>query len=139
MNEITPAQAFEEKIKDRLKRDLGDLIPDEMLTKLIEKAIASIFFEPVVSRSTYGNVIDSKPSWFQTEVERLLKARVQEFLNTYMKEHEAEIKEKFSRILETKGPELVANFFIGILMGQQSMMVQNLQNAFQTLLQNKIY
>ena len=137
MSEIAPLQSFEEKIKERLKRDIGDLIPDEMLTTLIEKSINQIFHEPRIKKNDWGSVLESKPSWFQETVENLLQKEVNRLIRDYIKDHEEDIKAQFTKILETKGPELLANFFIGILVGQQNMMTFHFQSAIQQILLDK--
>lgn len=137
MPDIIPAQAFEDKIKDRLRQDIGSLMPDDVLQQLIVKAINSIFLEPRVSRNSYGSVTDTKPSWFQETVERLLRQQIDKLLNDYVKEHEAELKAKFTEILATKGPELIANWFINVLLGQQQYMIMNIQAWLQNILQNR--
>ena len=137
MNEVVPSQVFEEKIKDRLRRDIGDLIPDEVLAQLIQRSINSIFFEPIVQKSNYGHILESKPSWFQETVENLLRKEVDRLLRDYIENNREALKNEFTKILETKGPELVANFFMGVLLGQQSSMVWNIQQTLQNLTQNR--
>jgi hypothetical protein len=131
MNEVVPSQAFEEKIKDRLRRDIGDLIPDEVLAQLIQRSINSIFFEPRVKKSEYGHTLESKPSWFQETVEGLLRKEVDRLLHDYLENNREALKAEFTKILETKGPELVAGFFIGVLLNQQSAMAWTIQQILQ--------
>lgn len=137
MADIIPAQAFEEKIKDRLRQDIGSLMPDEVLQQLITKTIQSIFLDRRTSRNTYGSVTEDKPSWFQETVETLLRQRISKLLDEYIKEHEADLKARFTEILATKGPELIANWFIGVLTGSQQQTVWSVQNWIQSIMQNR--
>ena len=43
--ELTPSQNFEQKIKEKLTKDIGDLMPDELLVSLIERSIEDCFFK----------------------------------------------------------------------------------------------
>ena len=38
-NEPVPAKSFEEKMKDRIRESIGELISDEELAKLIRKSL----------------------------------------------------------------------------------------------------
>lgn len=88
--ELTPQQSFEEKIRDRMRDDIGDLVPDEVLADLMQKAIQEMFFTRR-STSSYGNKTEL-PSWFEAETEKLLSIKARETLHAYMEENKDEIE-----------------------------------------------
>jgi hypothetical protein len=54
-NEIAPMQAFTDRLKEGLRDDVAKLMPDEMLSELIEKVVREEFFEGKPIRDNYSN------------------------------------------------------------------------------------
>jgi hypothetical protein len=75
-NELTPQQLFEEKIKARLRAEIGDLIPDDVLKDLLGKAIQEMFFTRRESRPDNWHGKHIFPSWFEETVGQLLRDRL---------------------------------------------------------------
>ena len=74
---VDPAKAFEQRVMDKVRADIGALIPDEVLAGLVQKAVHETFFKPSKVRKNPGSnwdhdMIDG-PSWFQEEVSRQVK------------------------------------------------------------------
>lgn len=85
---LNPMEEFQSRVLEKLKTDIGALMPDEALKSLVNKAVDGLFFQPtkVKERVGYQEQWVDGPSWFQTEVSRqigpLLKAEVAEQVAT---------------------------------------------------------
>lgn len=78
--EIAQKKSFEEKMKDRIKESIGDLIDDEKLTELVEQGIKSAFLEPrpVYSKSTFsrGQIDRHDPPYIEEMLKEFLAERM---------------------------------------------------------------
>lgn len=91
--ELTPQQRFEEKVRDRLRENIGDLIPDDVLSKMIQDTMQKLFFHrPMVDEGDRWNKkMVEKPSWFENEV----REQTEKMLRPLVLRHVAEaIEEK---------------------------------------------
>lgn len=128
--ELTTQQTFEENIKERLRRDIGDLLPDSVLSDLVTKAVNSLFFEPRKNRSQWGTEIYEK-SWFLQEVEKLMKERIQEEVKTFFTENRNEVLTKFTEAIKEELPRLLAGFVLDTFTGASNQIQLDLQNRIQ--------
>lgn len=49
--QIAPQQAFEENLKERIRSDIGNLMPDEVLKQMIEKVLEDAFLKKTQVRT----------------------------------------------------------------------------------------
>lgn len=81
-----PMEEFKKRVLDKLKGDIGSLMPEEALAELVQNAVKDAFFTrkeiPKPGRDYYSKETIASPSWFEDEltrqVEPLLKARITE-------------------------------------------------------------
>ena len=131
---LTPQQTFEENIKDRLRKDIGDLIPPEVLSQLVTKAMTEMFFtrkrEP--EHSGYNAKIIEKPSWFDLCVKETMQPFIKDHLDAWLKENSEVIKQCIVDEITKNGPALLAGTFLKMLTdisaGNAYSMVNDLTN-----------
>lgn len=101
-NELTPMQTFEQKVKDRLVKDIGDLIPDEALKALVDKAMDNAFFEPqiVMEGTGYQQKQVSKPSVFEQTVKELLEPLLREQIKLWICDNEETVLKNIQQFLD---------------------------------------
>ena len=46
MSDIEKTKSFQERMKDRIKKDIGELMTDDELSAIVERAVNEIFFKP---------------------------------------------------------------------------------------------
>lgn len=92
MGEVTkpgnPLEEFKQRVLEKLKADIGSLMPDEVVGGLVQQAIKESFFTrkevPKPGRASYSTETVLAPSWFQAEImaqiEPKLKAQIREFV-----------------------------------------------------------
>lgn len=93
MSEIAKTQSFEERMKERVKENIGDLITDEELSKIVHKNMEDIFFKPRIKKNTFGSVISEEPPLLHELLQKELETAVQEEVKKYMKDHKDEVLE----------------------------------------------
>lgn len=133
--QLTPQQQFEQKIIERLRADIGNLLPDNVLSSLVEKAIENMFFIRTERETSYYKKV-VEPSWFEKEVEKQLQANIVIAVQAYFKEHAPELIQQASAAIAADAPKLLAAFFISMLQSNANGMGWQLSTWLQQTLQN---
>jgi hypothetical protein len=73
MNELArkvdPMEDFKVKLQERVRNDIRDLLPEDAVAALVQKAIEDEFFKPrKVDTGGYNGRTEERPSWFVSEV-----------------------------------------------------------------------
>lgn len=121
---LTPQQQFEENIKDRLRKDVGSLLPDDVLAKLVEKSVQEIFFTRTVEKDRYGYVQKDEPSWFTKEVDRQLKGSIAAALTNYFEQNKEAISKLVVEHIVAKTPQVLASIIVGAFLAKSHDMIQ---------------
>jgi hypothetical protein len=104
---LTAQQSFQEKIGDRLRSDIGDLIPDDALAEMVNKAINDMFFTP--KEGNPGGYHSAKlPSWFQDEVEKVLHSEMQKHIKKWVHANEYEIESAVKESMTSASGDILA-------------------------------
>lgn len=93
---------FQEKISQKLRDDIGELLPNDALSKLIERAIEENFFkERVVETGSYHIPTRTEPSWFVATIKEMTEKMVREHVGKWCEENkdvfEKKVDQFFSR------------------------------------------
>lgn len=101
---LTPQQKFEERIKAKLVDDIGELLPDEVLSGMVESAMKEAFFKPRkirVERSYGGGstVEDGEP-WLIEVIRELVDAQVKEQAEKFLAANADHMKERLDEIIK---------------------------------------
>jgi hypothetical protein len=98
---LTENKAFAERIFDRIKDGLGDLMTDDELKVLLDRAVDEAFFKPrTVPDGRWGDRTREVPAHFVTMTRELMDKQVQQQVNDYFETHADEIKEKVAEVLQ---------------------------------------
>lgn len=79
-NAIQLSQPLHEKVYERIRDSIGDLMTDEDLKILVDEAAKKAFFEPIPGSRTYDS--PTQPFLVQ-QIERLLQERVRDAVNEW--------------------------------------------------------
>lgn len=121
-----PMKTFQERVLNKVRTDIADMLPEEAIKSMFDQAIQSIFFKEIPPKTdSYGRIsTPAQPSWFVQEVTRqaepLLKAHIAE----RMKEFEPQIQQAVKDFIKTES--------IAIIIGGTMSQVAHRQ-AFQDL------
>lgn len=124
---LTPQQTFEKTIEDRLRKDMGELIPDEVLKEIVEKAMNKFFFEGEKTDSRYGTRID--PPWIVNVVKPLVEQQAREEVSKWCKENSEEIQKILEEVVGNNMGDLIRNGFNSITESIFNNFRYNLENA----------
>lgn len=106
MNEIAKAATFQERVINKLRDDIGSLMTEEELQKLVKEAAERLFFRPTEVKDRWGTVTSHEPAEFMKICKELLAPRVREAAAEYMKAH--------PEIIEEVVRKIVAEGFLGV-------------------------
>jgi hypothetical protein len=96
---LTENKAFAERIFDRIKDGLGDLMTDDELKILLDRAVHEAFFkERTVPNGHYGT--KQEPAYFVQMTRDLLQKEVQAQVAEYIEVNRDAIKEKVAEVLQ---------------------------------------
>jgi Glu-tRNA(Gln) amidotransferase subunit E-like FAD-binding protein len=102
-NEIQQSKSFEDRMRDRIRESIGDLIDDETLTKLIHSGIQKTFFqERLIAKSStfYGKDSHKEPLIVEI-LKELLEEQVREAVDEYIKSNHDEIMEQIKQVVDS--------------------------------------
>lgn len=139
MSELTPQQQFEEKLKDRIRRDIGELMPDEALSTMVQACVDKVFNEVVEIKDYYGKVTGYKKNWLQEEILKLLTPRMNELIKEHLEKNKEAISKAVSDEISSSGPRILSDYLISVLtmnMQQQRWSIEaNLESRLRNALQ----
>jgi predicted regulator of amino acid metabolism with ACT domain len=98
-NEIATNKTFQDKMFERVRDQMGDLLTDEELKKIVEQAIQKAFFESISINTGYGNTTQ-KPSLFIHLIQEELKVRVNSAVSEWLKANESVVKESIENVIK---------------------------------------
>lgn len=135
--ELTPMQNFEAKVKERLIKDIGELMPDEALTALVKKAAEECFFKPQekIIGEGYNQRKTTIPSVFEEIVKELLTERMDQAINKWLLEHSDLMAKELKSFIECNAEQAVmkgiASMFSQPFEIMQSTIQMNILNNIQ--------
>lgn len=83
-----PMADFQNKLRERIRNDIRELLPEDAIQSLVKRAIDEEFFKDriVDDRSYYGGTRKA-PSLFVEEVVKAAKPLITEAIDRFIKEH----------------------------------------------------
>ena len=97
MTALIIPQTFEEKMKDRIRESIGELITDKELTELVHKSVDQVFFAPTEIGDAYHR--KEGPSLLNGLIKELLTPQVREAVDQYIKDHPDEVIKTVKEVL----------------------------------------
>lgn len=122
----SPLAQFREKVAERIRADIGDLMPDEMLQEIVKQSI-----EAELNRPIGGEY--SKTPWLQTEVRKHIGDKVHAEARRQIEEKEKEIGAMLADEIRKQLPEMMATIFLTLIKGQAWQMESALANFAQKM------
>lgn len=100
--DLTPQQKFEERIKAKLVDDIGQLLPDDVLSAMVEAAMKEAFFKPrkIVDNSGYHQrIVDGDP-WLVEVLRDLVGEQVKHEVKAFAEANREEITRQLDMIIK---------------------------------------
>jgi hypothetical protein len=129
---VTTPKTFEEKLTDRIKENIGDLIPDEELKKILERGIDKIFFQARPPAPNSGYSTQPRCSLAEELAEKCIKEAVDRLVTQFIKDNTDKIIENLRPTFEQRLGDIVLNAFN--MRAQSDMMIfgENLVNRIRS-------
>ena len=86
-----PVLTFEQRMKDRIKDSIGELMSDEDLAKLVHRGVEEAFFTDRVAGQGYN--ARTSPPLMHEIVGDLMAEQIGALAKEWIKEHEQEVRE----------------------------------------------
>jgi hypothetical protein len=98
----TPMETFKQTVMEKLKTDIGSLMPEDALKDLVAQAIKETFFTPriVEEQSGWQTKKIEKPGWFVEAVTDAIKPMLQKIIQENVDEYKAMIEQHVLSALE---------------------------------------
>lgn len=95
MNSISNGIAlrdFQETVKQKLRETIGEMMPTEVLQKLIEETVREVYLSPIIKQESYGNT-RVEPSVVIQLIDKSIRAMVEvEVQKWFSENHQAMVQ-----------------------------------------------
>jgi ATP-dependent 26S proteasome regulatory subunit len=110
--EITTSKTFQDKMFERIRDQMGDLLTEEDLKKMVDAAMQKAFFDPIIERNSYGSVTNPNgPSAFVKMIEKLMTEQVGKEIRVWLDAHPEEVTKALTESLEKGMFKMALNYF----------------------------
>ena len=112
-NDVTPTAEFQERMFNRIREQIGDLMSDEDLKKITTAAIDKAFFEPrkLVDTGGYSNrMVEAEPLFVEL-MRKELQPAFHKAIKEWLTENPAVVKEVLDEMLAKGMVSYLASFF----------------------------
>lgn len=95
-NEVTAPKTLQERVGERIKQQIGELMTDEDMKTLVERAMNEAFFTERITKDEYGRERSRTPPQIVVIVKDLLQERVEASAKAWLEQH----KDEFAKQLD---------------------------------------
>ena len=128
-NEITTKQSFEDRIIDRIKQGIGDMMTDEELKSILSKGVEKVFFEPRFTGVDRWGTMESKRSLCDEVIANHLEQKLREVINEWVKSNPDAMQNAIESTLKASVAEVVMQAINARFEPAIRMTVQNMKSS----------
>jgi hypothetical protein len=129
MNAVVQAKSLQERVGERIRDQIGDLLTDDDLKKLVEGALREAFFTPYTRKNEWGNVVESKTPLIVEIVRDLLKPQVEAAARAWMIANAADITKHIDDALGKGALAFLTGWLDNRLMNETEEFANRIQRA----------
>jgi len=96
--DITTTKDFQTRMFERIRDQMGDLMTEDDMRKLIEQAVQKAFFEERIERKIYGSDV-RHPAAFVEMVKDAAKPMIQTAVDAWVTDNKDKLAEKIDAIV----------------------------------------
>lgn len=127
-NNIQIPLTFQDKLAQRMREQIGELLTEEDLKKLTERAVEEMFFKPRVVVGQW-NQTSTQPPWFVAEFGKLAEPVLREEMQRWLNEHPDEVRDILRQSIEKGVAGMVMSQFNVLLSSALSQFHANAAQA----------
>jgi hypothetical protein len=136
MTDIVESKTFEQRMKERIRDSIGDLISDEDLTKMVDRSLEEVFFKPRSNpkHASYYNAGEPAtiPPLLHELVKEVMEANVQAAVREYIGSHTEEVNATIQKVVQ----EGIGVAVLGAMNSMFNYQLSNLQNNISQQINN---
>jgi hypothetical protein len=104
MTDIVESKTFEQRMKERIRDSIGDLISDEDLTKMVDRSLEEVFFKPRPNPkyASYYNAGEPAtiPPLLHELVKEVMEANVQAAVREWIGSNQEEVNATIQQVIQ---------------------------------------
>jgi len=104
--EIQQKQTFEERMMDKIRESIGDLMTQEELKKILERGVEKALFESRQVKDCYGGY-RTIPSVLDEAVSKFLQPAMDKAVSDWIDTHQVELKAAVDKAVQAGAGEAV--------------------------------
>jgi hypothetical protein len=134
MTDIVESKTFEQRMKERIRDSIGDLISDEDLTKMVDRSLEEVFFKPRSNPkyTSYYNCSEPAtiPPLLHELVKEVMESQVQAAIREYIGSHTEEVNAIIQKVVQEGSGTAILKALDNMFSYQLSNFQANITNQF---------
>jgi hypothetical protein len=136
MTDIVESKTFEQRMKERIRDSIGDLISDEDLTKMVDRSLEEVFFKPRPNPkyASYYNAGEPAtiPPLLHDIIKEVMEANVQAAVREWIGSNQEEVNAIIQKVVQ----EGIGSAVLGAMNSMFNHQLSNLQNNISQQISN---
>ena len=108
--EIVVKASFEERMTDRIKDLLGEVMTDDELKKIVQRGIENAFFQPQMKKNQWGSEIVDEPLAIKA-VRQFARERADAVVEQWLKENTDKVSDILDGVIRAGVAKICAEAF----------------------------
>jgi predicted house-cleaning noncanonical NTP pyrophosphatase (MazG superfamily) len=136
MTDIVESKTFEQRMKERIRDSIGDLISDEDLTKMVDRSLEEVFFKPRPNPKHTAYYNSGEPATIPPLLHELVKEVLEANVQAAVREYIGSNQEEVNAIIQKVVQEGIGAAVLGAMNSMFSHQLMNLQNNISQQISN---
>ena len=130
MTDMATTKSFADRMKERIRESIGELITDDDLLKMVERGIDEVFFDERTVRDGYR--FRTVPPLIHSAVRESLDARMDVAVENWVRSHEDEVMHAVHQAVQQGAGEAILQAFRNHFAQALREMGMNIENNFRS-------
>lgn len=113
-NKLALSQTYQEKMRDRIREAMGDLLTDKDIKIIIEKGVDDFLFKPRYRPRSNGYGNEELPPYISLWVEKFLSVRIMEAVQEWIKNNPEKFEESIKKVIQEGAGKAMMTAFLRI-------------------------
>lgn len=87
MTTVATTKDFQERLYEKIRTDIGSLMSDVDIKKLVDTAMERVFFTPEVKKDQWGHQTSVKPPKIEQLIQELLEPALRKAISEWLNTH----------------------------------------------------
>lgn len=127
MSEIAVTKDFQQRMFERVRDQIGDLLTDEDLSRIVNESVRRAFFDSSVTIDRYGSQVRGEPP-FIAMIRDLIDKQFRQHVKDWVKENDELLKQEVLSRLSHAFPSMLTGMIRSIVDGNTMNILNELRN-----------